>query len=140
MGYKLKYISQCILKWSVKWSVWLLWDFSGLRMIFSKLYIPYNSKLEFFLINKCHQYEFYKRQPTTIFIWLISFYVALFGIASQRYENRVDVIENRANALISQISIKGEKKFSGVGRIQNMKCPEKPIIFSPLIKARGSNL
>ncbi len=115
----------------IKWSVWFIWDFSGLRMLASKIYIPYYNKIESFLINKCYQRQFYKRKPTTLFIWIVSFYIVLFGVASQRYENRVDVIENRANTLISQISAMGEKKFLGVGRIQKLVCPGKPLFFSP---------
>ncbi|ETR68990.1 MAG: hypothetical protein OMM_09978 [Candidatus Magnetoglobus multicellularis str. Araruama] len=77
------------------------------------------------------------RPPSTFLIWVsgvISIYVALFSIASQRYENRANVIENRANAVFAQLGIKDirAETLSRISTIQNMSCPTKPIIFEPI--------
>ncbi len=70
---------------------WLLWDFSGLRFIWQKIKPPVDQSTN-------------KRAPVTFLLWVIGAYVAFFGVASQRYENRVDKIENRANAIFPQLS------------------------------------
>ena len=63
---------------------------------------------------------------------MIGIYTALYGIASQRYENRVDIIENRANAVFAQLATDVYKKaLSRISRIQNMPCPKKPFILKP---------
>jgi uncharacterized protein YjbI with pentapeptide repeats len=70
--------------------------------------------------------------PTGV-IWLIGIYVAFFGVASQRYENRVDIIENRANSIFAQLATHVYKKaLSRIPTVQNMGCPEKPELFNPL--------
>jgi uncharacterized protein YjbI with pentapeptide repeats len=100
-----------------KAGVWIIWEFSGLRFICEKIIPP---KLE-------------KRKAPTFFIWLVGLYIALFGIASQRYENRIDVIENRANAIFAQISYPNSRKatISRIPRVQNMSCPLKPELLHP---------
>lgn len=73
-----------------------------------------------------------KNYPTGI-IWAIGIYVAIFGIASQRYQNRIDIIDNRANAIFTQLGTDARK--SAIGRIaftQNMWCPTKPRLSNPL--------
>ena len=74
-----------------------------------------------------------KQQPIRFFLWFVGIYVALFGIASQRYENRVDIIENRINSIFTQLSTPLYKKALGrIGETQNMPCPLKPDIKNPL--------
>jgi competence protein ComEC len=47
-----------------------------------------------------------QRKPaSTIVIWGVSIYLGAFAIASQRFENQLDRIENRVNAVIAQGSI-----------------------------------
>ena len=59
--------------------------------------------------------------------------MALFTIASQRYENRIDIIENRVNAIFIQLQSPFYKKaFSRMARVQQMKCPVKPEIWKPV--------
>lgn len=100
-----------------KFIIWLLWDFSGLRFIASKVRPP--------LVGG-------GRKPATFLLWLIGIYIALFGVASQRYENRVDIIENRANAIFAQLSTPVFKKaLRRVPSVQNMACPLKPSLFNP---------
>ncbi len=80
----------------------------------------------------------------TLFIWVIGIYVAIFGLASNRYENRIDIIENRANSVISQLSSKESRKqaLSLIPLIQNLKTYGKPGLFNPiatLSSLRGAN-
>jgi uncharacterized protein YjbI with pentapeptide repeats len=105
--------------------VWLLWDFSGLRFIWEKIRPPFDEKPQGY------------RPPSTFIFWatgIFSLYIACFGMASQRYENRVDVIEYRANMIITQIAIADanirKKALSQFPDIQNMWCPPKPDILS----------
>ncbi len=60
-------------------------------------------------------------------------YIALFGIASQRYENKIGIIENRANAIFFQMSNAnaGKRVISRIPTIQNMECPLKPELLHP---------
>ena len=97
---------------------WVFWDFSGLRFIWSKVSPPeVTSKT---------------KPPSTFFLWILGIYVALFGIASQRYENRVDRIENRTNAIFTQLSTDKYKSALGrIARVQTMTCPYRPTLFNP---------
>ena len=100
--------------------LWLIWDLLGFRFIWSKARPPIDNYTQ-------------KRPPSTIFIWIIGVYVAFFGVASQRYENRIDIIENRANAIFAQLSSAASNKaLSRLSRIQNMKCPQNPKILHPV--------
>ncbi len=99
---------------------WLVWEFSGLRNIWEKILPPLDKSTN-------------KRKPATFFLWTIGIYVAFFGVASQRYENRIDIIENRANAIFAQLASRTYKEaLSRVAIVQNMPCPQKPIILSPI--------
>ena len=100
-----------------KYVIWLLWDFSGLRFIASKVWPPLADG---------------DRKPATFLLWIIGIYIALFGVASQRYENRVDIIENRANAIFAQLGTSAYKKALGrIPKVQNMDCPIKPELENP---------
>jgi len=70
--------------------------------------------------------------PTGL-IWLVGIYVAFFGVASQRYENRIDIIENRANSIFAQLAVPSvtKKALSKIARVQNMPCPRRPEILKP---------
>jgi uncharacterized protein YjbI with pentapeptide repeats len=76
-----------------------------------------------------------KSQLPTGWIWLLGIYVAFFGVASQRYENRIDKIENRANAIFAQLASSSESvrksALSSIARTQRMPCPSKPNILRP---------
>ena len=92
----------------------LFWDFSGLRFIYYKVFHP-------------------EGRPSTIIFWITGIYVALVGLASQRYENRIDIIENRANAIFSQLSTSvGLKAVDRITYVQNMPCPIKQEILKPI--------
>jgi BTB/POZ domain-containing protein KCTD9 len=75
------------------------------------------------------------RPLPTLPLWLIGIYVAAFGVASQRYENRVDIIENKANTIYSQLSspnpVTKGMAFRMILDIEKMECPYKPDIKNP---------
>jgi hypothetical protein len=101
--------------------LWLVWDFSGLRFIWEKIIPPdpYDPKTN-------------KRKPATFFLWAVGIYITFFVITSQRYENRIDIIENRANSIFTQLGTPNYKKALGrIPRVQNMPCPIKPEIPHP---------
>ena len=98
---------------SIKW----LFHYSGLEFIYTKFNPPKNPQT----------------LPTG-FIWLIGIYLAFFGVASQRYDSRIDIIENRANSIFAQLAVPSvaKKVLSRIPRVQNMPCPYKPNILNPL--------
>lgn len=102
-----------------KFIKWLLWDFSGARFVYEKIITRHPNQTEI------------KPAPTFL-LWTIGIYIALFGIASQRYENRVDIIENRINGIYAQISKDIHIAFQRIDDVQNMQCPTKPEIHHPL--------
>ena len=98
---------------------WFVWDFSGIRAISKRLITPKDPDTG-------------KRMPVTLFLWIVGIYVALFGVASQRYENRVDIIENRMNAIFTQLATPIYKKaLNKISHVQWMPCPQRPDIKSP---------
>jgi uncharacterized protein YjbI with pentapeptide repeats len=102
-----------IFNFSIKW----IFRYSGLEFIYRKFNPPQNPQT----------------LPTG-FIWLIGIYVAFFGLASQRYENRIEIIENRANSVFAQLAVPSleKKALSRIPMVQNMPCPYKPNILNPL--------
>ncbi|UCE55820.1 MAG: pentapeptide repeat-containing protein [Desulfobacterales bacterium] len=106
----------------LKFFLWLLWDFSGLRFVWEKIRPPIDQTTK-------------KRPPATFMIWTFGaffIYIALFGLASHRYENRIGIIENRTNALITHLSTPAFKKaIERIPDIQKMKIPVKPEILMP---------
>lgn len=59
-------------------------------------------------------------------------YSIIFGIVSQRYENRIDIIENRSNAIFAQLATFADKRvLSRIPKVQNMSCPYKPDFMNP---------
>ena len=110
--------------------LWLVWDLTGLRFVWEKIR-PLSDQEK-----KTIDY----RPPATIAVWvfgLFSLYVAVYGLASQRYENAVDKIENRMNAFITQLAVVTNPEvrkvtFKEIAEIQQMKCPVKPQLYDPL--------
>ena len=78
---------------------WLLSDFSGLRYVWLKIK-PLNPEK-----------EKSQTKPSSFFLWLIGIYIALFSIASNRYENSLEKIELRMNAVVAQLSTSDDKAF-----------------------------
>lgn len=96
---------------------WLLWDFSGLRLIISKIWPDEKLSVP---------------RASTFLLWFVGIYVAFFTVASQRYENRLQIIGNKANSIISQLSTPEKKiALSRISSVQNMSIPYKPEILIP---------
>ncbi len=102
-----------------KFSIWLIWDFTGFRYIFSKI-LPNTDKDS-------------KNAPSTFILWIVGVYVALFGLASQRYENKIEKIENRTNGIITQMAIPDLRRqaLMRIPKIQNTLSPVKPDFLLP---------
>ncbi len=97
---------------------WIFWDFSGLHMIWQKIDPPEDPNA---------------KKPPSFTLWVIALYVSAFTLASGRFENRRDLIENRVSILMSQLSGQNWKKaIEGVPSIQKMKRPKQPDFISPL--------
>lgn len=92
------------------------YHYSGLKFIWRKFY-PKDDKI----------------LPTG-FVWLVALYAAVFGLTSQVYENRVDIIENRTNILISSLLNKyiGNTATGQIALIQNSSVPVNPKFWNPL--------
>lgn len=94
------------------WST--IYDFTGSRYIYEK-------KI--------------KQQPRTIFLWVVGIYIALYGIASTRYELSLDRLENRISAVVAQLSTTNKQVFinlvSQIFAVQKEKTPTKPYISNP---------
>ena len=89
----------------------------------------YYSGLQF-ILEKINPSE--KGKLPTFTLWIIGIYIALFGVASNRYENRVDIIENRINGIYAQISKDIQVAFKRLVDVQEMICPVKPEILDPV--------
>ncbi len=97
----------------------VVYHYSGVEFIWRKL-IP--AKQE-------------QKHLPTLPLWLVGIYIAFFGLASQRYENRVDIIENKTNTIYPQLTSPDPKTkemaFRRIENIQQMECIYKPNILNP---------
>ena len=105
--------------WFMKTMIWFLWDFSGLKYIYSKVLPPADKDTG-------------ERPPNTFLFWVIGVYIAVFGIASGRYENSIDIIEARANAIYTQLSTPVFKEsLARIPSTQQFQVPVQPEILQP---------
>jgi len=74
-----------------------------------------------------------KEERPTLTLWVVGLYFALFGFASQRYENHLDRLENKANILISQTgsAISRQAALSRIASLQHTKIPVQPMFYKP---------
>lgn len=123
----------------IKTTIWLLCQFSGLRLIFRKL-IPSTEKAK----NKPNY-----RKPSSFIFWALgTVYLAMFNYVAQQYKDKVDALESRANLIIAQLSNKQNKEndndiklyevngirenaLAQIAGIQNTLIPFKPKLLSP---------
>lgn len=110
----IEWVGRC-LKWA-KASLQKIFYYSGGEFIWRKFY-PNDRNIH----------------PTG-FVWLIALYVATFGLASQIYENRIDIVENRTNILISSLlnSNIGKNATRQIEGIQNTYVPLRPKFWNPM--------
>lgn len=74
-----------------------------------------------------------KEEHPTLTLWVIGLYFALFGFASQRYENHLDRLENKTNILISQSGSATSRHaaLSRIASLQQTKIPVQPAFYKP---------
>nr|VFK21826.1 MAG: Pentapeptide repeat-containing protein [Candidatus Kentron sp. LPFa] len=106
----------------IKRPLWWFYHFSGLRHIW-----------EMAAARRPNEFH-YEKSPTLV-LWIIGLYVALYGIASTRYEAALDRVENRMGALSSQLSTSDEAAFKRliekIPRIQQRETPLEPDLLWP---------
>ncbi len=70
------------------------------------------------------------RIPSSITIWVIGIYFVSYGIASQRYENRLGALENEVSLIVAQIgSPSGKKALERIPDVQKKPCPSEPELW-----------
>ncbi|MCP5016338.1 MAG: pentapeptide repeat-containing protein [Ketobacter sp.] len=102
---------------AIKATLWVCKDLSGYLHLKNKVRLPNEEG----------------KSPSTIVLWVVAVYVAIYGLATNRYENRLDRIENQINAFYAQLG--GPTFRSALTRIpslQNFKLPIKPEIHNPV--------
>ncbi|MCP5004683.1 MAG: pentapeptide repeat-containing protein [Planctomycetes bacterium] len=106
--------------------VWLLWDKTGVRFICRK----FQPEKESVTSNPVYA------RPATFVLWTIGIYVALFGIASSRYELSLSRAESKLNTIVAQLGTSKKKVFRNlidqVPVLQKSMTPLKPKIFHPI--------
>lgn len=106
----------------------LIW-YSGLFAIYSKWNTRANIDSKLLPRSVRNQYKNHIdiKSPTFI-LWVIGIYTAVFGIASGRYESRLDTIENRVSATITQLAnnTARQQSFFMVAQAQSMRIYRKP--------------
>ena len=109
---------EMVVKWVLRGIRWIVWELVGLRAVWERIRPPAPDDK--------------RPKPATFGLWTIGIYAALFGIVSQRYEDRLNLIMNRANILIAQgASVKLSHLLPILIDTQNAKVPYRPDIFSP---------
>ena len=104
--------------WAIRWTIW---ELSGIRAIWEKMRPP----------------ETVGRKPATLGLWCAALYIAFFSLVSNRYENKVIIINTRATALFSQINsvasptTRRELAFNQIPLVQRMNCPVEPSFWNP---------
>nr|VFK67955.1 MAG: Pentapeptide repeat-containing protein [Candidatus Kentron sp. UNK]VFK73034.1 MAG: Pentapeptide repeat-containing protein [Candidatus Kentron sp. UNK] len=106
----------------IKRPLWWFYHFSGLRHIW-----------EMAAARRPNEFH-YEKSPTLV-LWIIGLYVALYGIASTRYEMALDRVENRMSALASQLSTGNDEAFKNliarIPHVQRMETPLEPELLWP---------
>jgi hypothetical protein len=107
-----------LFKWFAKSIGWIIWEFFGIHYVVHKLkpIAPDQDQKE--------------KPPVTAGLWIIGFYIALFGLVFQRYQSKISIIENRINNINTGLSTPGFKQaINRIPETQNMPCPVEPDLF-----------
>ena len=78
-----------------------------------------------------HRHRKTEGRPPAGFIWVFVFYLALFGIASLRYENRIYMAENRLANFNTQLQSSYKSAFEFLPAIQKIQIPVTPNLVAP---------
>ena len=102
------------------WVLWAMLRISGLKYIWGKTQTERVNDPD------------YQRPPTFV-LWVIGVYIALYGVASTRYELALDRVENRMSAVASQLSTSNEQAFQNllaqIPHIQQKEVPVEPQLW-----------
>ncbi len=103
-----------------------LW-YSGYVAVWSKV----NTSPDFikrYAPQKIQNIKNEKISPPTFVLWIFGLYTAIFGIASGRYESRLDTIENLTTATITQLANDKARphSFFMISQTQRMLIYPKP--------------
>ena len=78
-----------------------------------------------------HRHRKTEARPPAGFLWVFVFYLALFGIASLRYENRIDMAENRLADFNTQLQSSYKSAFEFLPAMQKIQIPVTPNLVAP---------
>lgn len=112
--------------WAIRF---IVWELLGVRAVWEKIRPPEPGAN--------------RRNPATIGLWLTGLYIVIFGLVSYRYENKINIINTRATALVSQIisvqnaNIRRELAFVQIPTVQRMACPPEPDFWNPWTTLRS---
>ncbi|WP_419656563.1 uncharacterized protein Dvar_56580 [Desulfosarcina variabilis str. Montpellier] len=100
---------------------WVSWEFSGLRFVYEKVWPPSPNVRE------------QRKSPPTFVIWVVGIYVALYGLAYQRFENARNMLELKTNAVIGQLATQTWRMtLNRIPKLQNSKIPVNPDFLNPI--------
>ena len=95
---------------------YFLYNYSGLRAIVEKIHPPTEEQ----------QQDCFFRKPSTFMLWAVSIYIAIFSIASARYDRAVNLYEMQIGSWQSQMTTKYKAQAcSNIAIIQRSKVPQK---------------
>jgi uncharacterized protein YjbI with pentapeptide repeats len=84
------------------------------------------------MIRKPKEGEYTDRAPSQFIWWVIGIYAGIFGIAFQKYENRINRLENRYNSLIQQLGGNNTGEIlTAISDMQTSYTPLEPAIWPP---------
>ncbi len=109
-----------------------------LASFFSSL-LGSRSKLWDILAIRWLWYQFAHRKEgaavqTPLLFWVVGSYSAIYGLASNRFENQAQRLEARANTVIEQMSDEKARPIvcKQIAEVQRRMCPIEPRLFSPI--------
>lgn len=109
-----------VIKFFLRGVVWIIWELIPLRFIWEKLHPPRKDDSQ------------QTRPPVTFGVWVIGFYVAIYGVASQRYENKLDRLEVKVSSIYQLAGTPQYKAALGrIATVQATEIPEEPILWPP---------
>ncbi|WP_051249762.1 pentapeptide repeat-containing protein [Maridesulfovibrio zosterae] len=97
-----------------------LYNYSGVRAIFEKIHPPTEEQ----------QQDYNFRKPSTFVLWAISIYVALFSIASARYDRAVNSYDMQISGFQTQMATTSRANAcANLRLLQKVRVPVKPDFF-----------